>query len=207
MFGAPFAAVRFCNLATNRRTFKMRSGAYAHSRKLHWLSSGLTDWTETTEVDNRRIGDDDIVYVDLGPVFEAWEADYGRTFVVGADPVKHALNRDLGVAFAQGKEFFRSNRDLTAGALYDFIAGRAQQLGWTFGAPTAGHLVGHFPHERDTANATRFSIRRGNTQSLREPDDQGRIRHWILEVHFVDKERQIGGFLEELLTIDGPSVS
>ena len=79
----------------------MRSGAYAHSRKLHWLSSGLTDWTETTEVDNRRIGDDDIVYVDLGPVFEAWEADYGRTFVVGADPVKHALNRDLGVAFAQ----------------------------------------------------------------------------------------------------------
>jgi len=51
MFGAPFAAVRFCNLATNRRTFKMRSGAYAHSRKLHWLSSGLTDWTETTEVD------------------------------------------------------------------------------------------------------------------------------------------------------------
>jgi Xaa-Pro aminopeptidase len=159
------------------------------------------------ESEDRRIGDDDIVYVDLGPVFEAWEADYGRTFVVGADPVKHALNRDLGVAFAQGKEFFRSNRDLTAGALYDFIAGRAQQLGWTFGAPTAGHLVGHFPHERDTANATRFSIRRGNTQSLREPDDQGRIRHWILEVHFVDKERQIGGFLEELLTIDGPSVS
>jgi len=89
------------------------------------------------ESEDRRIGDDDIVYVDLGPVFEAWEADYGRTFVVGADPVKHALNRDLGVAFAQGKEFFRSNRDLTAGALYDFIAGRAQQLGWTFGAPTA----------------------------------------------------------------------
>ncbi len=30
----------------------MRSGAYAHSRKLHGLSSGVTDWTGTTDVDS-----------------------------------------------------------------------------------------------------------------------------------------------------------
>jgi len=29
------------------------------------------------------IGDDDILFVDLGPVFEQWEADFGRTFVIG----------------------------------------------------------------------------------------------------------------------------
>ncbi len=33
------------------KLFKMRSGAYAHSRKLHGLSSGLMDWTGTTDVD------------------------------------------------------------------------------------------------------------------------------------------------------------
>jgi hypothetical protein len=33
------------------------------------------------------------------------------------------------------------------------------------------------------------------------PDASGRKRHWILEIHFVDRAREIGGFYEELLTI------
>jgi len=28
------------------------------------------------------VAEDDIVFLDLGPVFEEWEADFGRTFVV-----------------------------------------------------------------------------------------------------------------------------
>jgi Xaa-Pro dipeptidase len=32
------------------------------------------------------IGTDDILFLDLGPVFEDWEADFGRTFVIGDDP-------------------------------------------------------------------------------------------------------------------------
>jgi Xaa-Pro dipeptidase len=32
-------------------------------------------------------------------------------------------------------------------------------------------------------------------------DAQGRKRHWIFEIHFVDRAKQIGGFYEELLTI------
>jgi hypothetical protein len=34
---------------------------------------------------------DDIVFCDFGPIFEEWEADFGRTFVLGDDPVKIAL--------------------------------------------------------------------------------------------------------------------
>jgi Xaa-Pro dipeptidase len=48
---------------------------------------------------------------------------------------------------------------------------------------------------------TRFSIRHGNETSLREPGSNGAARHWILEIHFVDRDRQIGGFFEELMTI------
>jgi len=36
-------------------------------------------------------------------------------------------------------------------------------------------------------------------------DTAGRPRHWILEIHFVDRQRRIGGFFEELLTVDGPA--
>jgi hypothetical protein len=86
--------------------------------------------------------------------------------------------------------------------LYDFVADLAAPIGWQFGAPTAGHLIGRFPHEISRPDARRFSIRHGNHQRLREPDENGWTRHWILEIHFVDRSRVIGGFFEELLTLD-----
>jgi hypothetical protein len=42
---------------------------------------------------------------------------------------------------------------------------------------------------------------KGNTLPIRTLDPSGRIAHWILEVHLVDREKQIGGFYEELLTL------
>jgi Xaa-Pro dipeptidase len=154
------------------------------------------------QTDDRRITDDDIVYLDLGPVFDEWEADFGRTYALGPDPRKQQLVSDIAAAFERGKDFYRTTPNLTAGELYDFVAGLAAPAGWEFGAKTAGHLIGHFPHERAPTDTTRFSIRHGNQQSLREPDANGRPRHWILEIHFVDRSRQIGGFFEQLLTVD-----
>ncbi len=151
---------------------------------------------------DRRIGDDDIVYLDLGPVFEAWEADFGRTYVLGSDPDKHRLVRDLADAFTRGKNFYQQSPNLTAGQLYDFTAGLAADYGWEFGAQTAGHLIGQFPHERRPQDPDRLRIRHGNSIALRELDGNGQPRHWVLEIHFVDRRREIGGFFEELLTVD-----
>ncbi len=150
---------------------------------------------------DRRIGADDVVYLDFGTVFEAWEADVGRTYAVGADPVKHRLVADIAAAFEKGRELYRRTPALRAGELYDYVASLAQESGWTFGASSAGHLIGRFPHERAWEDPRRFTIRRGNPQSLREADAKGMPRHWILEIHFVDRERRIGGFHEELLTV------
>ena len=156
------------------------------------------------ESSERRLEADDVVFLDLGPVFDTWEADFGRTYALGSDPDKHRLVSDIGVAFQRGKELYEKTPGLTTGQLYDFVAGLATTSGWEFGAPTAGHLIGHFPHERLPSDPKRFSIRPGNTQLLREPDAQGNPRHWILEIHFVDRTRQIGGFFEELLTVPTP---
>jgi Xaa-Pro dipeptidase len=156
------------------------------------------------ECADRRIATDDIVYLDFGPVFDSWEADFGRTYALGTDPDKHRLVNDIGDAFRRGKQLYERSPQLTTGELYDFVAALATTAGWEFGAATAGHLIGHFPHERETAQPRRFSIRHGNAQSLREPDEDGNPRHWILEIHFVDRARQIGGFYEELLTVASP---
>ncbi len=153
------------------------------------------------EPPDRRTADDDVVYLDLGPLFEDWEADFGRTYVIGRDPLKHKLVADIDAAFTRGKRRYLEDPGLTAGALYDYVSALASESGWVFAAPTAGHLIGHFPHERAPGEPARFSIRHGNPIGLREPDAQGRRRHWILEIHFADRAKTFGGFCEELLTI------
>jgi len=40
-----------------------------------------------------------------------------------------------------------------------------------------------------------------NHTPMRGLDPFGREHHWILEIHFVDRARRIGGFYEELLTV------
>jgi len=176
-------------------------GRHWHKRIVRAGENTLLGYHEESK--DRRLEADDVVFLDFGPVFESWEADFGRTYALGSDPVKHRLVSDIGVAFRRGKELYERTPDLTAGALYDFVAGLATTSGWEFGAPAAGHLIGHFPHER-APDSKRFSIRSGNPLRLREPDDSGNPRHWILEIHFVDRARRFGGFFEELLTVPTP---
>jgi Xaa-Pro dipeptidase len=173
--------------------------------KRHWHKRVVRSGPNTVlgyydDPPDRAISEDDTVYLDFGPVFDQWEADYGRTYVVGQDPAKHRLVADIEAAFRDGKAHFENTPGLTAGGLYDYVFALAGKAGWEFGALTAGHLVGHFPHETAPAEDKRFSIRHGNTQDLREPDRRGRRRHWILEIHFVDRVRCFGGFFEQLLT-------
>jgi Xaa-Pro dipeptidase len=187
--------------ALARSKFKLRR--HWHKRLARSGPNTLLGYYD--EAPDRRLGEDDVVYLDFGPVFDEWEADFGRTYALGPDPKKHQLVRDIATAFQQGKDLYRRTPNLTTGELYDYVAGLAAPAGWEFGAPTAGHLIGHFPHEALPSDPRRFSIRHGNDVSLREADSQGRARHWILEIHFVDRERQFGGFFEELLTLDTTS--
>jgi Xaa-Pro dipeptidase len=179
-----------------------RFGVRRHWHKRIARSGPNTMLTYYDAPNDRRITSDDIVYLDFGPVFDVWEADFGRTYALGPDPLKHRLVADIAMAFARGKALYRSTPDLTAGELYDFVVSQGQLLGWEFGAATAGHLIGYFPHEQAPGNAERLSIRHGNDLRLREPDENGLPRHWILEIHFIDRNRQIGGFFEELLTVE-----
>ncbi|HUJ94176.1 MAG TPA: M24 family metallopeptidase [Terriglobales bacterium] len=147
------------------------------------------------------VKEDDVVFLDLGPVFEAWEADFGRTYVLGDDPLKHKLCRDVESAFAQGKKHFDETPDITARDLYLYAQSLAKQNGWEYGGPIAGHLIGHFPHERIPGDKVTLYVHPDNPNRMRGPDANGEERHWILEIHFVDRARKFGGFYEELLTI------
>lgn len=147
------------------------------------------------------IADDDIVFCDFGPIFEGWEADFGRTFVLGDDPAKQRLRDDLPVVWQAAREFFDNNAEITGEQLYAHVVALSENAGWEFGGKHSGHLVGEFPHETIDGDAIESYIAPGSDQPMRRLDRAGQQAHWILEVHLVDRSREIGGFHEELLDI------
>jgi Xaa-Pro aminopeptidase len=155
---------------------------------------------------DRVIAADDIVFFDFGPIFEQWEADFGRTYVLGDDPRKHALCQALPVVWHASREFFDTHPDVTGEEFYEQVVHLARQAGWEFGGTIAGHLVGQFPHVKIAGDDIESYIAPGNHTRMRNPDRNGQACHWILEVHLVDRTLRIGGFVEELLDIGTPAL-
>ncbi|MFJ9815380.1 M24 family metallopeptidase [Streptomyces sp. NPDC101151] len=150
---------------------------------------------------DRLIAEDDVVFCDFGPLLEQWEADFGRTYVLGDDPVKHRLRDDLSVVFDAGRRYFCDRPDITGAQLFAEIQRLAGEAGWEIGATHAGHLVGEFPHERINGDDIEYYITTGSDDPMRRPDRAGRLCHWILEIHLVDRSRGFGGFYEQLLDL------
>lgn len=144
--------------------------------------------------------DNDILFFDFGPIIEDWEADLGRTYVIGNDPVRHKLKSDIETAWYEAKDWFGTQTKLTGAEFYQYTTELALKYGWTFGGEIAGHLIGEFPHEKlDSGNYSLY-IHPQNHNDMFLPDKNGVKREWILEIHFVDADKKIGGFFEQLLT-------
>lgn len=148
---------------------------------------------------DHTIAADDTVYLDLGPVLEDWEADLGRTYALGGDAEKKRLVADLPRLFDVVQDYYRANADITCDQLYAHAHKVAEESGWLFGGQIAGHTIeGAFPHA-PAPRAGRL-ITAGNHSRMRDGDASGRERHWILEIHLVDKAKTFGGFYERLLS-------
>lgn len=143
---------------------------------------------------------DDIAFVDLGPVFDGWEADFGKTYVLGEDPAKVRLAADVERAFRRGRAFFEQQPRCTGAMLFRAMEEIAAELGWSLGGEMAGHLIGQFPHAKIPGEKIHSYIHPENHAPLAGRFEDGTPRHWILEAHLVDRDRGFGGFYEALLT-------
>lgn len=143
----------------------------------------------------------DVVFFDFGPVFENWEADIGKTYVLGTDPQMLKLKQDVESAWHEGKAFYEANRlQLTGVDFYEYTKALALRYGWEYGNIHCGHLVGNFPHEKILGEDTINYIHPDNKELMSNVDILGNERFWIYEIHFVDRSLEIGGFYEQLVS-------
>lgn len=145
--------------------------------------------------------ENDLVFLDFGPVVDGWEGDLGRTYLMGKDPEKQRLIDDLEVIFHHCKNFYHKNPDIRACDLFAKIAEQSAQRGWGIATDYLGHVIGEYPHKEIQGERILNYIhpenpRRLNVASLDKP-----LEHWILEIHLRHREQPWGGFYEDFLTI------
>lgn len=144
---------------------------------------------------------DDILFFDFGPVFEDWEADVGKTFVIGNDVKKNKLKQDVEQAWKEGKAFYDAHKtELTGADFHKYTVSLAKKYDWEYGNEHCGHLIGNFPHEQLLGEEKINYIHPENNQLMCEKDKLGNERFWIYEIHFVNRDLEIGGFFEQMVS-------
>ncbi len=133
--------------------------------------------------------DNDIFFVDIGPIFGGGEGDVGVTVAVGDDPDMHGAVADVRALWDEVRRMW-VDEGLSGSALYEFADSRATAMGWQLNLGLAGHRLSDFPHK------ARYT---GTMSSVEFPPTSGL---WVLEIHIRHPERKFGAFFEDLLIED-----
>ncbi|WP_060494552.1 NAD(P)H dependent flavin oxidoreductase family protein [Pseudomonas sp. NBRC 111140] len=133
----------------------------------------------------------DIVVVDVGPVWDGYEGDYGDTFVFGQHPLHHACVKALHEVFDETCQAW--GRGLTGRELYDFAERSAQAKGWQLERNLAGHRIADFPH-----------VLYGQDK-LAEVGIVPSEVVWVLEIQLCHPTEPVGAFFEDILIGDARS--
>ena len=150
---------------------------------------------------NLIIQEGDILFFDFHPVFKGWEADLGRTYILGNDPLKLKIKKDIEAAWHEANAWYFKQTDLTGAQYFNYVNDLTKRYGYEFGNAIAGHILGRYPHEQpDDPNDMCLDVHPDNHNDIFQLDKHGNKRHWMLELHFVDRKNNIGAFFEQLLT-------
>lgn len=149
---------------------------------------------------DRMIQEDDILFIDFGPIVNDYEADIGRTYILGNDPFKQKIRSDVERAWYEIQAWVKPQTQLKASDLFLYAEQKAHEYGWSWHGDIAGHIVGKFPHEQpDNPKSMELDIHPDNHNNIFLRDANGNERHWILELQFIDADREIGAYFEQLL--------
>jgi Metallopeptidase family M24 len=135
------------------------------------------------------LGENDVFFIDIGPVWKDWEGDGGDTFIVGQQPEMARCAADARTLFHTVRKRWEQS-GLSGIGLYDFATEEAQKMGWALNMDLSGHRLSDFPHA---------AIYDG---PLAEIDFKPKPLLWVLEIHIRDPLHRFGAFFEDMLLAD-----
>lgn len=164
---------------------EMGSKKFWHKCHIRFGASTVRSFDD--EYTDEILKENDIFYIDIGPIWNGIEGDAGATFVRGDNPKLLKCKHDVELIFKNTADAWRS-KHLKGPELYRFAEQEAQRLGWIL-APSyvRGHRLGEFPHSFYTKS------------TIESNDFTPAPARWVLEIQICDAEQQIGAFYEDIL--------
>lgn len=135
------------------------------------------------------LGENDIMFIDIGPVFEKWEGDGGDSFVFGNDAEMAKCADDARRLFHIVRKKWESEGS-SGKELYEFASDEAKKMGWELNLDLSGHRLSDFPH------AVIYDGPMADVGFCPSP------LLWVLEIHIRHPTKQYGAFFEDMLLDD-----
>jgi methionyl aminopeptidase len=155
-----------------------------HPPKLRFGPNTLKNFSEVSEP--WTLQEDDLFFIDIGPVIDGHEADYGETFSVGSSfDYKHIA--DSAQKLFHSVSEYQNASPVRGQKLYEYADKKARELGYHLNMGSDGHRIGDFPHQ---------IFFKG---SLPECEETVIPNAWILEIHLWSPDKKFGAFYEDVL--------
>ena len=135
--------------------------------------------------EEKILQEEDIAYIDIGPIIDDVEGDVGQTLVFGKNKLFKELKFQSECIFEKACEYWRKNKP-TGIELYEFVFKLTKDVGFVFNLNPAGHLIGSFPHK-------------GWKEGLNTYPYIPEAGYWILEIQIRHPEKLYGAFYEKVL--------
>ncbi len=156
-----------------------------HPLLIRFGSNTLKIFSDRSQGDT-DLAEDDIFFIDMGPVFLGHEGDVGATFTVGVDPEMQACAAAVRTLFDRVRAIWDGGA-VSGRALYERAEQEARAMGWVLNLDIRGHRVSDYPH----------SVHKGG--NLGDLDTVPATGLWILEMQIRHPTRPFGAFHEDLL--------
>lgn len=156
-----------------------------HPTKIRFGKNTLKSFKEKSEP-NTALGEDDIFFIDIGPVFGNYEGDYGRTFVLGENKEKHKIANAVEEIFLLVQKKWKEAGS-TGEELYLYASEVTASMGYELSLKMDGHLLGEFPHTLKYKG------------SLAEVNFTPTENLWVLEILIQHRVLPFGAFYEDVL--------
>jgi Xaa-Pro aminopeptidase len=133
--------------------------------------------------------ENDIFFIDIGPVYGDFEGDAGDTFVFGDDPLHLKAKSDVREIW----EIVRAkwlNEQVSGIELYEFATKTTEEFGWKLNVDLSGHRLSDYPHSAHYDGP------------MAEVGFRPAPNLWVLEIAVAHPHKSFGAFYEDLLLED-----